>query len=696
MPALGDSIGVPLIIFSREDDNVAAVNNILRQAGLPVHCQRVDQANQLEDVLREQKPEMLILFADERDADIPTVAAQLAKLAPSPPMLIASENVNEQAIADAMECGARDVVSLTHKNRFQAVVNRELHAFRLKVALGGVVSSAKQYRRELRTMMEGTAEAIADVQEGIVVAANPPWLELFGCAQEDELLNVPFMDICSQSDHPMLKGALVACLQEKWDGALLKIKGRHSDGSEFGIEVNLERVTIDGDPAVRVVVPTEHSVDASPAELLEQAVFKDPATGFYHRHFFVDKLTEHLKTPLTGGVRALAYIRPDNFARVHDDIGMLATETLLTQLAGMLKDFMTPADLYGRFGGTMFIALLERGTMTDVDAWAEQLRKSIGEEVFEIDKQSTSLTCTIGLCEIEAGDTLAGELLSLVEGACRTGRDAGGNRVQLCANTTATQETRESDAQWIPRIRKALMENQLRLVHQPISGLTEEVEGAFDTRVQMLDENDNVILASEFLPAAERANMIKNVDRWVIGASFSFCQAKNPSLVFVRLSEGSVTDASLYDWLCARVQNTGVVTSTICFQVSENVAAQYLKQTKDIAKKFRAMGFRFAIDHLGTGRDSGRLLNHIPMDYMKIDGSLMQSLHRNPQAQNHVGDLTRAANELGIKSIAERVEDANTMAILWQLGVAYIQGNYIQMHGVVLEDTQTIPGVASG
>jgi EAL domain-containing protein (putative c-di-GMP-specific phosphodiesterase class I) len=84
------------------------------------------------------------------------------------------------------------------------------------------------------------------------------------------------------------------------------------------------------------------------------------------------------------------------------------------------------------------------------------------------------------------------------------------------------------------------------------------------------------------------------------------------------------------------------------------------------------------------------------MDYMKIDGSLMQSLHRNPQAQNHVGDLTRAANELGIKSIAERVEDANTMAILWQLGVAYIQGNYIQMHGVVLEDTQTIHGVASG
>lgn len=693
---MGDSVGVPMIIFSRQDNNVAAINNMLRQAGLPVHCCRVDQVNQLEDALREQHPEMLILFADEHDADIPTVAALLAKLAPSPPLLIASENVDEQAIADAMECGARDVVSLTHKNRFQAVVDRELHTFRLKVALGGVVASARQYRQELRTLMAGTAEAIADVQEGIVVAANPPWLELFGCAQEDELLNMPFMDICSRSDHQMLKGALVACLKEKWDGALLKINGKHADGGEFPIEVNLELIAIEGDPAVRVVVPTEHSADASPAELLEQAVFKDPATGFYHRHFFVDKLTERLKAPLGGGVRTLAYIRPDNFARVHDDIGMLATETLLTQLAGILKGFMMPPDLYGRFGGTMFIALLERGTMADVEAWAEQLRKSIGEKVFEIGQHSTSLTCTIGLCEIESADRSTGELLALVEGACRTGRDAGGNRVQLCANISATQELRARDAIWVTRIRKALMENQLRIVHQPISGLTEEIEGAFDTRVQMLDENDNPILAGKFLPAAERGNLIKNVDRWIIGASFSFCLAKNPSLVFVRLSEASVTDVSLHDWLCARVQNTGVDTSKICFQISEIIAAQYLKETKSTAKKLRAMGFRFAIDHLGTGRDSGRLLNHIPMDYIKIDGSLMQALHRNPQAQSRVGDLTRAANQLGIKSIAERVEDANTMAILWQLGVAYIQGNYIQMQGIVLEDTQTIPGIASG
>lgn len=691
---MGDSVGVPLIVFTSQDDNVVAINNILRQAGHPVHCTRVDELNRLEDVLRHQRPSMLILFSDENGIDIAAVTNLLSKIVPNPPLLIAAQRVDEQTIADAMECGARDVVSLTHRNRLQAVVARELHAFRLKVALGGVVSSARQYRKELKTLMEGTSEAIADVQEGIIVAANPPWLELFGYPDEDALLNVPFMDLCAASDQEMLKGAIVACLKQKWEGAPLKLRVRHATTGDFPLQVHLERVTIDGDPAIRVVVPAEAAIDSTPAELVEQTVFKDPSTGFYHRHFFLDKLDERLATSLAGGVRAIAYVRPDNFARVHDDIGILATETLLTQFAAMLRDFMQPSDLYGRFGGTMFIAMLERGTMNDVETWAEQLRKTVGDAVFEIDNQSTSVTCTVGLCEVAIDGLMTAELLTSAEQACRTGRDAGGDRVQLCDNTSATQTIRAQDALWVPRLRAALMENRLRLVHQPISGLTEEVERVFDTRVQLIDEQNSIVLASEFIPAAERAGMMKNVDRWVIGASFSFCSAKTPNLVFVRMSGDSINDPSLIGWLQARLASTGVSPAKICFQVSESITAHYLKQTQGVAEQLRRLGFRFAVDHIGPGRNPEHLLDHVPMDFMKIDGSLMQGLHRDSETQARVAMLTNAASKLNIKSIAERVEDANTMAILWQLGVAYIQGNYIQTHGVLLEDTHTVSDIA--
>ena len=327
--------------------------------------------------------------------------------------------------------------------------------------------------------------------------------------------------------------------------------------------------------------------------------------------------------------------------------------------------------------------------------WTEQLRKTIADNVFEIENQSTSLTCTIGLSEVADNEQTTADLLNEVEKACSAGREAGGNRVHLSADTSATQAIRAKDALWVPRLRNALMKNRLRLVHQPISGLTKEVEGVYDTRVQMIDEVGDTVRAGEFIPAAERAGMIKNVDRWVIGASLSFCKARNPTLVFLRLSADSINDDSLLDWLKARIQASQVNPAIICFQVNEEVAAHYLKQTKMIAGALRSSGFRFAIDHLGIGRDSDQVLNHVPMDYMKIDGSLMQGLHREPQVQKKVSDLTRTADSLGIKTIAERIEDANTMATLWQLGIDLIQGNYIQMHGVVLEDTQSVQNLAS-
>jgi diguanylate cyclase (GGDEF)-like protein len=689
---LTKTVGVPIIVVSRKDDNVIVINALLRQAGTPVHCTRVEHFNDFEKALREQTPEMVIIF-DEKGLSgrLPSIAKRLSKLEPSPPLLLAKSEVTEQSISKAMAYGARDVVSLTHEGRFQSVVDRELQAYRMQLALGGVMRSANQYKEELKNLMEGSAEAIAEVQEGIVVAANAPWLELLGYQSEKELLAVPFMDLCDEGDQPMLKGALVACLREKWDGSTIKIRGLRANGDVTPIGVTLERILIDEEAAVRVAVAGKKSQQESPVELLEQAVHKDPATGFYHRHFFLEKLEERMAVPLTGGVRAIAYIRPDSFSRVHQEIGMLATEQLLTQLAGLLKDFMNGQDLYGRFGGTMFVSVIERGTMNDVEVWAEQVRKAIAGHGFNIDGQTPTLTCTVGLTEFENKHTDLSEIFSDVEEACRVGRKAGGDRVQMTRDTSESQVVRKEDAEWGPRLRAALLKKQFRLVHQPVSSLNEDIEEALDTRVQMLDEAGEPVLAGEFISAAERTGLIKNIDRWVINASLSFCKKKDPNLLFIRLSRDSILDKTLIDWVEDQIKQAGLKPSKICFQISESVAAKHLKQSKAIAEKLRGIGFQIAVDHLGCGDDPRKLLENFPLDIIKIDGSLMQGLHRNSEMQDKVRGIAELASKRNIKTIAERVEDANTMAILWQLGISYIQGNYVQMQGVVLEDTGTKP-----
>jgi diguanylate cyclase (GGDEF)-like protein/PAS domain S-box-containing protein len=690
---LRDSVGVPLIVVSQRDDNLAAINAILREAGYPAHCQRVAEPAILEEAIAEQPPELILLFADERELDLTALSSSIFRRNPPIPVVVVRQQVTERTIEEAVAAGARDVVSLSHRGRLQAVVERELRAQRLQAALDGVVSSASQYQQELRNLMTAATEAIADVQEGIVVSANPAWLETFGFQQEQELAGQPVMDLFASEDQPTLKGALTACLKGKWTTGAIQVVAVLTDGSRRALELRLERATVDGEAAVRVIVPAERSVaDREPEDLVEHALWKDPSTGFYHRHHFLEKLAERMRVPVTAGVRALAYIRPDHFSRVHSDVGLLGTEALLMKFAELLRQVMQSNDLYGRFGGTIFTVLLERGTMTDVEAWAEQVRKTVASRVFEVDRQSTTLTCTIGVTEIGAETAAVAEILTEAERACRRGRDAGGNTVQLSDASSATQTVRAADALWVPRIRAALMQNRFRLLHQPIASLNEDVQGMVDTLVRMVDESGNTVLPTDFMPAAERAGMMKNVDRWVIGASLSFCAAKQPALVFVRLSRDSVVDETLPDWLAARLKGVRVAPSLMCFQVSEEVATQQIKETRALSERLQAAGFRFAVDHFGTGRESVQILRHVPMQFMKIDGSLMQGLHGDQELQRRVGSLAQLAAKLSIRTIAERVEDAKTMAVLWQLGVAYFQGNFVQTRGVVLASAQPAEG----
>lgn len=696
MRNLREAVGVPLIVVSQLDDNLAAINTILREAGHAVHCTRVTDPAALEEAMAETPPELVMIFADERDLDLTGLSGAIFRRNPPIPVLLVRQQVTEKVLADALAAGARDVVSLAHRSRLQAVVERELRARRLQAALDGVLSSATQYKQELRNLMKGATEAIVDVQEGIVVSVNPAWLAMLGSEQEGELLGEPFMDLFSDRDQVSLKGAMQACIKGKWDDSTLQVTAQRRDHSPLGLELKLERVTVDGEPAVRVIVPGERPAEAQPEDLVEQALCNDPSTGFLLRHHFLEQIEERLGRPVQGGVRALAYVRPDHFSRVHRDVGLLGTEALIMRLAELLRELLQPGDVCGRFGGTIFALLLERGTMNDVEAWAEQVRKAVAGRAFDVDNRSTTLTCTIGLTEIGSEAHDVPELLTAAEKACRAGRDAGGNKVELCDSTSATQRVRNMDALWIPRIRSALMQNRFRLVHQPIASLTEEVQGMFDTLVRMVDETGNLVLPGEFVPPAERAGMIKNVDRWVIGASLSFCATKQPTLVFVRLSRDSVLDETLPEWLTARLRSLKVAPQRICFQVSEDVAAAQIKQARQLAEKLAAGGFLFAVDHVGTGRDSAQLLHHVPMQFMKIDGSLMQGLHRDNDQQRKVANLAQVARRLNIRTIAERVEDAKTMAVLWQLGIAYFQGNFVQTRGVVLESPQPAEGRVAG
>jgi multidomain signaling protein FimX len=682
---------VPLIVLSGREDDVELINRSLRDGGHPVRCHWVAKIDALADAFDDHRPHLLWFFPDSLPAHVRDVAKIRQNAGPMVPLVVVRKTADENEIADAMQAGAQDLVSLTQTGRLRSVAERELRAYRLESALNATLQSATQYKKQLKAFMAGSVDAIAHVQEGILVEANHAWAELFGHETAEAMLG-PLMDTFAPSSQSALKGALAACAKGQWKAQSIKVVARAKGGATLPLDLQLESAMFDGEPAVKLCVQRRSTEPQEPEALVEEAVNKDPATGFYHRRRFLELLTDRLDTSRQSGVRALAYVRPDHFRQVEDQVGPIASEEILVQLAEVLRTLVQPNDLCGRFGGQVFTLLLERGTLRDVEAWANNALARTAERIFEVAHNTLSITCTIGLAEVGPTTDRMETLIAAAKQASQTGREQRGNCVVLEETSDHSTRVQRFDEIWVAQIKSALMENRFRLAHLPIASLSGEQRNMFDTVIRMIDPQGDEVPASDFMPAAGRNRLLRAIDRWVIGASLGYCASHSLDCVFVKLSGESIIDKTLADWLQKAVGSSGILPAKLCFEVSEEDATQYLSQTKSLAEHLRGKGHQFSIEHFGVGHDSGRVLAQIPMDYLKIDGSLVQNLSTNRQLQEKVKAFVTTAAKRKIATIAERVEDANTMAVLFQLGATYMQGHYVHEPEVVLTEAQWATG----
>jgi len=674
---LADSGAIPLVVLSRQQDPVELINSALRNAGQPVHCSWVRDVSALGEALTSSEPQLIFLcVADDEEAQAAIDARN--RYATQVPAILVRETICEADLERASQIGAQDVVTLQSLKRLQSVAVRELHSARLDSALAGTLASARQYRDQMKAFMAGSTDAIAHVQEGIVVDVNPAWVVLLGYEDAGALLGQPLMDFFHQRSHAALKGALVASAQGRWTDHSLAATAVLPGGSELGVELEFERFEFEGEAAVRVRVPTQKRDVASLTSQLEEALRYDTSTGLLKRAAFLDQSAAQVSHLLKAGIRAVAYFEPDRLTALESELGPVAVEDVMDELGSQLRNQLQPGDLAGRVSARGFAVLVERGNARDLDAWLSRVLQRVSEHVFHSgEHRSVTISCSAGATACNAqGDVLAAPLESSVR-ACRSAAAAGGNRLLRPEPVADKPEVDEADRGWAAQIKAALMANRFRLVQQPIASLIGDGETMFDLVVRMLDDKGNEVLPSEFMAAAARTDLMKNIDRWVIGAAMSFCAARHPHRVFVRMSHDSMRDQTLGTWLHQQLKASGIDASRVVIEISEELATRHLKEAKEMRSLVTHLGFEFAIEGFGSGRDPQSLLRHLPSNYVKIDGALMQGLANDRPLQEQVKALVEHARAAKVVTIAERVEDANTMAVLWQLGVEFVQGYFV-------------------
>ncbi len=692
---------ISIAVLTTNQDDVQLINSTLRDAGHAAHCHWISSPNKLADTLAAEDVELLILNCDHYPDTIRQVVKQKDRYNPELPVIAMQDKAEESDIECSMRAGACDLVSLRLKKRLQSVVSRELRALRVERALNSTLQSATEYKRQLKDHRDYSSTSIALVQEGIFVDVNDSWLQTFKLKDKNDLIGTPVMDNFESESQAALKGALVATVQGKWQkGEKLIVKAHIDSGDAEELHLQLGKIDLEDGACVQIRIAPRLQVAEEPTKLVHDALKRDPTMLFFHRAQFLERITKRLKRKPASGTHCLVYIKPDSFSDLKNKIGILASEEILGLFAEEVRKRMHPRDVAGRFEGTSIMVLLERGTARDAQVWGKQLVDHIGKMTFEIGDKSTSMTCTVGACAVSEVFSGLEEFIAATIAAYEIGKEAGGNGSFLDESAEEDTKQREFDAIWVRHLKAALMEDRFRLAQLPIAGLRCDSIQMYDLLVRMIDEQGNSVLPSEFLPAAERNNMMKNIDRWMLKAAMHFCGKNNADRVFVRLSQQSLTDPSTAAWIEQELDADGFDCSRLVIEVPERDAAKHIKQTRQIVSHARKLGIGFAIEHYGIDQERFQILDLLKPDYIKVDGELMHTLTTDKTVQNAVSRIVGAANKRNIKTIAERVENANAMAVLFQLGLDFMQGHYVHEPEVVLEDTgsaapNTLAGLAS-
>ena len=682
---------ISIAVLTDNQDDVEVINGTLRDAGHAARCHWISNPDKLADTLAAENVELLILNCDRYKDSIRQVIKQKDRYNPEIPVIAMQETADETTIQEAMQAGACDLVSTSLKKRLQSVVIRELRALRVERALNSTLQSATAYKRQLKDHMESSSSCIALVQEGIFMDVNDAWMKQFKAKDKRELIGMPVMDTFETESQAALKGALIATIEGKWQKhEKLIVKSRV--GSRDSDEVHLEfrRFDLDDGPCVQIRIAPQLKVAEEPTKLVHDALKRDPTTLFFHRAQFLERISKRLKNKPPQGTHCLAYIKPDKFRDVHRKIGILNSEEVLAQLSELVRKRLHPRDIAGRFEGTSLMVLLERGSARDAQVWGKQICDLVAKHTFEVDDRSTNMTCTVGACAVSEIFGSLEEFVAATVSAHALGVEAGGNNSFLDESAEEDTKQREFDAIWVKHLKAALMDGRFRLAQLPIAGLRSDSVKMYDLLVRMIDEQGNSVLPSEFLPAAERNNMMKNIDRWMLQSAVEFCNKNQADRVFVRLSRQSITDNTTAAWMEQKLDAHDFDCSRLVIQVPERDAAKHIKQTQALVKHARKIGIGFALEHYGVDQDRFQILDILKPNYIKLDGELMHTLMTDSTLQLSVGKVVKAAQERRIKTIAERVENANAMAVLFQLGLDFMQGHYVHEPEVVLQEAQSV------
>ena len=464
------------------------------------------------------------------------------------------------------------------------------------------------------------------------------------------------------------------------------------EGRRIAIEESAAPIwSCDGDILGAVVVFRDVSHERKLSQELSWQASHDTLTQLINRREFEHLVAGALRTAKQEGhAHALLYLDLDQFKVINDTCGHAAGDVLLQLLAKMLQGKMRDSDILARLGGDELGVLLPHCPLDHARLIGEQLRQSIHEFRFTWDERSFELGVSIGIVEINQDSKSMSELLSAADQACYLAKEQGRNRIHIYQESDVMLAQRHGEMLWISRLNEAFTHDYFRLYAMPIVHLHDSPEHHDEVLIRIRNGKGDLILPGAFIPAAERYDMMLSIDRWVIRAVCAHIESvrdslpplealaesrrRAPALYSVNLSGMSLAAPGLQDYITAQFVQYAIAPEQICFEITETAVIANLPKAQVFMRQLKAMGCRFSLDDFGSGFSSFGYLRALPVDYLKIDGIFVRGIATNAINRAMVKAINEVGHVMGLQTVAEYVENAETLAIIRELGIDYAQG----------------------
>jgi len=548
-----------------------------------------------------------------------------------------------------------------------------------------LISTTRAEKERIQVTLRAIGDGVISTDvEGRVAYLNACAEELTGWANEDAA-GLPLERVLRLKQGPgeALRGVVKKCLVK---GETVMMDGerwllRRDGEREAAVQIKVSPI-LDASQAVigAVVVLRDVTELAGLTEAISYQAQHDSLTGLLNRNAFGRAVAEAMEYSRRHGVaHAVCYFDLDQFKIVNDTCGHSAGDELLKQLAERLRERMRDGDVLARLGGDEFGVLLFRCGPAKAQAIAEEFCALVREFRFVWGNEVFTVGASIGLVPFD-GNSTPQEVLAAADAACFIAKEQGRNRVHIAHPGDSAVASRHGEMRQTTLIQRALDEDRFRLRYQRIEPLR---AGAGPVKVEflvsMLSPEGELLPPAQFLPAAERFNMMPRLDRHIVRLAFQYAACPPTELAdidsfSVNLSGQSLADRDFLGYVVDLLAETGVDPRTICFEITETAVIANLDAAIRFIERLRAEGCQFALDDFGSGLSSFGYLRNLPVDYLKIDGQFVKGMCEDRINQSIVESINQIGHLMGIKTVAEFVEHDRVRDALAAMGVDYGQG----------------------